>query len=189
MSNQYTKELIRKVFIDKLNEKTLKQITIKEIVEECNINRNTFYYHYADIYELLSEIFQNELGIAIDEYNNSLSWEEGFLFATKFALENRKAIYHVYYSLQREELENYIFNVAGNVMTEYINDKNIEIGASEKDKNLIISFYQSALTTMVIQWISSGMKEDPNEIILRIGELFNGHIQESLKRSAKENKN
>ncbi len=186
MRNQYTKELIRKVFIEMLNEKPLKQITIKDIVSECNINRNTFYYYYGDIYELLSEIFQNELEIAIEEYNNNLSWEEGFLFATKFALENKRAVYHVYHSLQREELENYIYNVAGNVMKNYVNNIDLDIKAKERDKNLIISFYQSALTTMVIKWISSGMKEEPEDIILRVGELFNGHIQESLKRSSEE---
>ncbi|MEW9125178.1 MAG: TetR-like C-terminal domain-containing protein, partial [Thermotaleaceae bacterium] len=52
------------------------------------------------------------------------------------------------------------------------------------DKKLIASFYQCALTEMVLRWISSGMKEEPETIIRRIGKLFNGNIELSLKRSA-----
>ncbi len=188
MSVNLTKELIRSVFIEMLNEKPLKEITIKDIVTECDINRNTFYYHYADIYDLLSEIFQNELEVVMEEYNNSTSWEEAFLFAAEFSLKNKKAIYHIYNSMQREELENYIYNVAGYVMSRYIRRENEEIKALERDVNLIIRFYQSALTGLVLQWISTKMKEDPEEIVNRIGELFNGHIQESLVRSAESDK-
>ena len=53
---------------------------------------------------------------------------------------------------------------------------------------LIATFYQCALTEMVIQWISSGMKEDPDAIIRRIGKLFDGNIKLSLQRSEKLNK-
>lgn len=37
---------------------------------------------------------------------------------------------------------------------------------------------------MVLRWIASGMKEDPDTIVRRIGQLFDGHIALSLKRSA-----
>ncbi len=187
MAQQYTKIMIRDMCIKMLNERPLNKITVKDIVTACDINRNTFYYHYPDIYAILSEIFQSELQNAIDEYNDTLSWEEGFLVATKFAMENRRAVYHVYNSMQKEELENYIYSVAGNVMYRYVERESEGIQASTKDKKLIASFYQCALTEMVLRWIGSGMKEDPNIIIRRIGELFDGHITLSLKRSGKFN--
>jgi len=104
-------------------------------------------------------------------------------------MENKRAVYHVYNSMQREVLENYIFSVAGNVMYRYVERESESEGiqASTKDKKLIASFYQCALTEMVLRWIGSGMKEDPNVIIRRIGELFDGHITLSLKRSGKFN--
>jgi AcrR family transcriptional regulator len=180
---KYTKEMIREVFIKKLNERPLNKITVKDIVRECGINRNTFYYYYTDIYALLSEIFQTELQTVIDEYNDTLSWEESFLVATKFALENRTAIYHVYNSMQREELENYIYNVSGTVMIRYVEKVSKGISATQEDKKLIASFYQGALTEMLLRWVASGMKEDPNIVIRRIGQLFDGNIALSLERS------
>lgn len=183
MVQQYTKKMIRETFIKLLNERQLNKITVKDIATECEINRNTFYYYYSDVYAVLSEIFQTELQRVIDEYNDTLSWEESFIVATKFALENRRAIYHVYNSMQREELENYIYNVAGNVMIRYVEKVSEGIAASSMDKNLIASFYQCALTQMVLRWISSGMNENPEIIIRQIGQLFDGNILLSLKRS------
>ena len=176
--------MIREEFIKMLNERPLNKITVTAIVAECEINRNTFYYYYTDIYAILSEIFQTELQTVIDEYNDTLSWEESFIVAAKFALENKKAIYHVYNSMQREELENYIYNVSGNVMIRYVEKISDGIPASSGDKKLIASFYQCALTEMVLRWVASGMKEDPDTIIRRIGQLFDGNIELSLKRSA-----
>ncbi|EPY6469445.1 TetR/AcrR family transcriptional regulator C-terminal domain-containing protein [Clostridium sporogenes] len=184
MAQQYTKKMIREVFIKMLNERPLNKITVKDIATACEINRNTFYYYYADIYALLSEIFQIELQTVIDEYNDTLSWEESFIVAARFALENKIAIYHVYNSMQREEVVNYIYNVSGNVMIRYVEKVSDGISASLGDRKLIASFYQCALTAMVLRWIAAGMKEDPDTIVRRIGQLFDGNIELSLKRSA-----
>ena len=184
MVQQYTKKNIREEFIKILNERPLNKITVKDIASACEINRNTFYYYYTDVYALLSELFQTELQTVIDEYNDTFSWEESFIVATKVALENKIAINHVYNSIQREELEDYIYNVSGHVMNRYVEKVSDGISASSGDKKLIASFYQCALTEMVLRWIASGMKEDPDTIVRRIGQLFDGHIALSLKRSA-----
>ena len=184
MVQQYTKKNIREEFIKILNERPLNKITVKDIASACEINRNTFYYYYTDVYALLSELFQTELQTVTDEYNDTFSWEESFIVATKVALENKIAINHVYNSIQREELEDYIYNVSGHVMNRYVEKLSDGISASSGDKKLISSFYQCALTEMVLRWIASGMKEDPDTIVRRIGQLFDGHIALSLKRSA-----
>ncbi|MBC2578059.1 TetR family transcriptional regulator [Peptostreptococcus russellii] len=183
MVQPYTKAIIREKFIYMLNEKPMNKITVKELAERCDINRNTFYYHYTDIYELLSELFHIELEKVIDEYNDTLSWEESFIMAADFAVDNKKAIYHIYNSMQREELVDYIYSVAGSIMNNYVRRISKDIDSYEYDRVLISSFYQCALTEMVLRWIATGMKEDPEEIVGRIGKLFDGNIELSLKRS------
>lgn len=183
MAVQYTKKRIRKVFIEMLNDTPLNKITVKEISLKCEINRNTFYYYYSDIYVLLSEIFQEELKKVIDNYDDKRSWEESFIAAAEFALENKQAIYSVYYSLRKEEVENYICGVAENIMTRYVTKRAENIPASEENIKWIAYFYQCALTEILLRWIVSGMEMDPRLIIGRIGQLFDGNIEISLKRS------
>lgn len=184
MAQQYTRKVIRETFLQMLGEMPLDKITVKDIVLRCNINRNTFYYHYADIYAVLTEVLEMDLQRVIDEYNDTMSWEESCLSAARMALGNKRAAYHIYNSIRREDLERYMYGVAGSIMTRYVEHVSAGIPASEGDKRIIARFYQSALTEMVIQWIIGGMKEDPEAAIRRIGQLFDGNIVMSLKRSA-----
>lgn len=184
MAQQYTRKVIRETFLQMLGEMPLDKITVKDIVLRCNINRNTFYYHYADIYAVLTEVLDMDLQRVIDEYNDTMSWEESCLSAARMALGNKRAVYHIYNSIRREDLERYMYGVAGSVMTRYVEHVSAGIPASEDDKRIIARFYQSAMTEMVIQWIIGGMKEDPEAAIRRIGQLFDGNIVMSLKRSA-----
>ena len=47
----YTKQAIKNSFLKLLNDRPLNQVTVKAIVEDCGINRNTFYYHFTDMTE------------------------------------------------------------------------------------------------------------------------------------------
>ena len=90
MSN-LTKKALRETMIKALNERPLDKIKVKELVEECGVNRNTFYYHYKDIYELLADIFETETeAIAEDFQDEDNDWERIFIESSRFALENKK---------------------------------------------------------------------------------------------------
>jgi AcrR family transcriptional regulator len=183
MAQQYTKQAIKKAFFNQLEKMPLNKITVKSIVEECQINRNTFYYYYADIYAVLQEMMEETYQEAMAEYNSSQSWEDGFIAAANQALKNRTVVEHIYNSLQRSELEMYLYRVAGKVMSGYVNEINRQIGASQEDANRLIAFYQAALMGIVLIWIQRGMRDDPEKEIREAGRLLDGNIEASLRRS------
>ena len=55
-----TRAQLRQGLAELLKEKSLKEITVKELVEKVDINRSTFYLQYADIYDMMEKI-ENEL--------------------------------------------------------------------------------------------------------------------------------
>lgn len=59
-----------------LSKKTLDKITIKEITDDCGIKRQTFYYHFQDIYDLLEWVFLQEGQQIIDEENLCDTWQD-----------------------------------------------------------------------------------------------------------------
>lgn len=179
----FTKNAIIESFIRLLNDKPLDKIRIKDIVEDCGINRNTFYYHFEDIASLVVYIFNTETERVLSEHYDIDSFEEGFIDAAKFALDNKKAVYHIYNSVNREELERYLNIAARDVLTRYVKKllENITVQAS--DQELIINFYKCALVGLVLDWISNGMKDDPEVLIRRLGMLIEGNMLTSLKRS------
>ena len=51
--SSFTKKAITEAFLRLIGKKTLEKITVRDIVDECGINRNTFYYHFQDMYAVL----------------------------------------------------------------------------------------------------------------------------------------
>ncbi len=172
-----TKTAIKEAFMTLLNKKPFDKITVKEIVEECGINRNTFYYHYEDIYDLLQSVLDDEVQAAMQSVDGFTSWENGFLKAAEFALQNKQAIYHVYRSVERDVLERYLYSVAEFVMSKAIEQQTADLDPAPTDLELMVTFYKYALAGIVIEWLSHGMKNSPEQSILRLGELLNGNIR------------
>ena len=57
----FTKEIIARTFTELLEEKSMAKITVKDIVERCGVNRNTFYYHFRDKYDIMHWIFEQQV--------------------------------------------------------------------------------------------------------------------------------
>lgn len=51
-----TKMQLRQGLARLMQKKSIKEITVKELVDEVDINRSTFYLHYTDIYQMLEKI-------------------------------------------------------------------------------------------------------------------------------------
>ena len=108
---QQTKNAIRRAFIQLLNERPLDKISIKDIAETGAVNRNTFYYYYADIYALVEDILQLEIQDFQSKLRRYDSWQEAFRDATAFASQNKRAVYHLYNSGNQETLRRYYHKV------------------------------------------------------------------------------
>ena len=101
----FTKRAIRDSFVKLLNKKPLHQISVRDIVEDCGVNRNTFYYYYHNIPQLVEEVVNDEIDRIIREHPAIDSVDEGVNALIGFAMENRRAVLHIYQSVNRDILE------------------------------------------------------------------------------------
>ena len=111
-----TKQLIYYTFIDLLHSKPFDKITVRDIVEACEINRNTFYYHYSDIYDLLEEIFTKKINEMIEGHESGTKWITAFLKVANEAYEHKKMIYNICSSRSYEYLENYMYRACKSII-------------------------------------------------------------------------
>lgn len=51
-----TKQAIVASFLHLAAKKTPDKITVRDIVDDCGVNRNTFYYYFQDIYAVIEEL-------------------------------------------------------------------------------------------------------------------------------------
>ena len=57
-------------------EKPLDKITVTDIAEDCQVNRQTFYYHFQDIYDLVEWIYTSEVAVALGDKRTYDTWEQ-----------------------------------------------------------------------------------------------------------------
>lgn len=179
-----TQKAIKASALKLLNERTLNQITIKDIVEDCGINRNSFYYHFRDLPSLLEEMVMEQADNLISEYPSINSLEEALDAAISFAVNNRKAAMHIYNSVSRDIYEQYLWRVCEYVVSTYINNVFAGYDISEFDKEVIINFYKCACFGQVLDWQRNGMKTDIKKQFMRMCEIKKGMIEEIAKRCA-----
>ena len=173
---QFTKKAILDSFVELISERPFDKITVKDIVTRCGVNRNTFYYYFEDVYALVDELFQVETQDILGNTADYDTWQEAFLKAIDFVHNNRRAIYHLYNSISREQVETYLNKVTYNNILIFIKKSVADLSPTEEDVELVASFYSHALVGMTLEWLS-GMKGDPHDFVIRISGLLDGTVR------------
>lgn len=74
MSN-FTKIAIQQSFLRLLSQRSITKITVKDIVEDCGINRNSFYYHFQDLPQLLETVIIESATRSSPAYRRAFLWK------------------------------------------------------------------------------------------------------------------
>lgn len=179
----FTQKMLAESLKEILEDKSLDQITIKELTEKCGVSRNTFYYHFHDIYELLEWIFVNQAEMIIKEYGSLEEWSGGVTSAMEYIYENKNMIYHIYNSINRENLEKYLYDVLGSTILMHVQDKARNMDVPEEDTVMISDIMKYALVGWVLQWIGDGMQRTPDQAISKLNSLLTGTMDLVLGNS------
>lgn len=178
----FTKKAIRDSFVKLLNEKPLSQITVRDIVDDCGVNRNTFYYYFQDLPHLLETMIDEEAERIIREHPTVESVEGCLNAAIGFALENRKAVMHIYHSINRDIYEQYQWRVCEHTVTTYVDGILSGRAVSAQDRQLIIDYLKGVCFGLVAYWLETGMREDIQSRFHRICELKHGDLEQMIAR-------
>ena len=156
----FTKREIKNTFLEMLEEMPLNQITVKALVEKCGINRNSFYYHYQDIPALIEEIVTEDANEIISSYASIESMQMGLKAILEFGSKKRKAILHIFNSVNRDIFEQYLWKVCDYIVKQYLKPILSSGHLSEFDQEIFIKFYKCECFGFAMDWLNNGMEED-----------------------------
>lgn len=180
--SQMTKKAFAASLKKMLEHKSLDKVKVIDITEDCEVNRQTFYYHFKDIYDLLEWIYTNEATKALDGNRTYDTWQQGFSKIFEYILDNKSFVLNTFNSVSREYLERYLYNEVYLLLMGVIEEKAKDIPVREKDKIFIADFYKYAFVGLLLDWIKKGMKENHADIIKSLNTLICGNIEEALDR-------
>lgn len=170
-------EKMHTALIALLDKKDFELITVKEICDTAGVNRSTFYLHYDNINDLLSEaveaVYKNFLGHFGDLNTEGISTaekngDELFLVTPKYLMpylefveENQKLFYLMY---EKNEMmgaekmyETWFKTIFGPILTKF--------KVPDKEQPFIMIFYLKGIIGVVTEWVRRGCTETKDEII------------------------
>ncbi|MBP1561521.1 MAG: TetR/AcrR family transcriptional regulator C-terminal domain-containing protein [Oscillospiraceae bacterium] len=179
----FTRDAIIKSFLGLLSEKPVSKITVKDIVEDCGINRNSFYYHFQDLPALIEALLHAEADRIISENASLESFEDCIMAAVSLAQNNKNAVMHLYQA-DRGLYGQYLNRIAEYAVEKYISTASKGIDIPDDDRNIIVHYYKCLLVGMVLDWMNSGMQYDISSRVSRVCELFDGSMQQAINRAS-----
>lgn len=174
-------ESLRKI----LMKKPLNHITVKDIVEDCGVSRQAFYYHFSDIYQLVEWIFTEETAQALQNNRDINTWQQGYCALLERMQGNKTLVMNVYRSVSRDYLETFMYNVLHDIIYPVVEEQAEGMVVDAKHKEFISHFYSLAVVAMGMDWVRNGMKESPAEISEQVAVLVKGDFKKALIKYAR----
>lgn len=168
-------------------QKSMDKITIAELTNLCNIRRQSFYYHFEDIYDLLRWMIENEAISLLKQQEGALLWKEGLLQLFRYLEENRTVCLCALKSVGRDHLRRFFEADIYAIIHRTIEQLTENIGVHSNldsfvDVEMLTHFYVVALAGMIESWLLGEIDRTPEQLIQFVDIILNDQINGAAAR-------
>ena len=153
-------------FLKLVEENEYNKITVTNLVEKCNISRQTFYYHFDDIDTMIEWAFDNETKKICDSINNSKLTESAEMYAAFFKRYDTllsKAIK----TSDCIKIYNLINKSFYDFLAKYLSNRQGGASVKTEEGEFFLSYCAGASSGLVLQEIQKSDK-DYSEVMKRL---------------------
>lgn len=175
-----TKQALSETFWQLLEEMPYSKITVREIVDRCRVNRNTFYYHFQDIPALAEATMQAWVEEIVEKHFHFGSPLECLIPLVEGCVARKKAILHIYRSVQREEFLCHLNGLIDHAVGVYAEGVRDALGTDLEAMPTLCHFYKCAGMGLVLDWLDQNMSYDMPEFLERICGCLQGVTRSAL---------
>jgi AcrR family transcriptional regulator len=181
-----TKNDISNAFWQLLEEKPYSKITVKDIVDRCQVNRNTFYYHFQDIPSLTEYTIKAWADEMIQLHYKPGSPASCIMPLIQGCIRRKDALLHIYRSVHREAFMHYLDEINQHIVSICVEYAAEEHALSAEDKEVLLWFYKCALTGIILDWLDRGMTYDLFHFAKEICNFFAHSDNATFKKAESE---
>lgn len=183
-----TKKALAAALKKAMGGKSISKITVSELINECNINRKTFYYHFNDKYDLLKWMFEEEAIEVVKKFDMIENTEEVFRFVMNYVEENKHIINCAYDSMGYEELKRFLNLDLNCIIYDTIQngEETLGISVDKPFKEFLSNFYTEAVAGILIDWVKNRISQNREDVLQDLLLICRVSIPEILKAKAKD---
>ena len=166
-----TKEALGAALKQMLALKPIEKITIKDLVEICGVNRQTFYYHFDDVYDLLEWVFEEDANRVLPHEVVYENWQDDVTLFFTYLRDNSSFALNIYNSNSRTYMLRYYKRRLQDCIRSFavIACENRNIDRSDFD--FVVELYANIIVGLISQWLDAGMpvtREFSKDRLLRV---------------------
>jgi len=166
----------------------IEKITVSELCRECGIQRQTFYYHFRDIRDLVEFIYSSEMKDVLKDNRTYETWQEGMDAILKAIRADSSFINATYRSLTRDQLESFLYSHIKELLVNVLKELASGHMVREDQISRIADYHKYAFAGVVLDWIKNGMKEEPEEVTAQLETVIEGSFLEAIRRYENQNR-
>lgn len=155
---QSTKDAFAQALKKMMRIKPMDKITVKDLVELCGVNRQTFYYHFDDVYDLLEYVFEEDANRVLPKEIVYDHWREDVMKYFEYLMENKMFALNVFNSNSRTYMLRYFKERLSECVYGFALIVCEEINIDRSDFEFIIDFYTYGIVGLISQWMENGME-------------------------------
>jgi len=163
--SELTKKAIINAFISIADTTPIEKISVTQITDMCGISRNTFYYHYEDIYALVKDIVHTKSVKLFNIDLNETTWEEAWIRAAEYTKKNRRFIRNIYEGVGRDVFEEYMLSITDGAIRRSFIGRMPQGEYSEDEKEKFLYIVKKNFAMIAIDWIKSDGSADPVQLV------------------------
>ena len=167
----FTKQAIKAAFLELLDEKPLNKISVRDIVERCGINRNSFYYHFQDIPELISWVIERETERLRSKAEAQEDPEKRLKFFFAVSLNAMPYIRQSMLTNYRDEIGRILLAHFRRMIEESAEGKELAHRCSQAEFDLIIRYHSMAILGILASWSEEDTKHQ-DEVVHQIYKMI-----------------
>ena len=172
-----------------VNYKAFSKITVGDIVTECGLNRNSFYYHFENMFDLLYWTYDQEIKNIVTAFQNAnADYTQSFEFILSYIDQNINLCQAAYESLGENDLENMIerdLKIFLTVSVAHITDE-LKIEISEDYKNFLIFNFSPMVRFQIVWYIKYNDKLDKPRFLEYIKTTFYNSLSAAIMAAGKK---
>ena len=177
-----TKESLGAALKQMLTVKPIDKITVKDLVEICGVNRQTFYYHFDDVYDLLEWVFEEDANRVLPSEVVYEHRRDDVMMFFKYLADNSVFALNIYNSNSRIYMLRYFKRRLQGCIRSFAiivsEGKNID----RTDFEFVVEFYANGIVGLISQWLDLGMQLQKEITQDRILKLLENSVENMLAR-------
>ena len=148
------------------------------------MNRNSFYYHFEDIYALFKWMLEQEAVEVVKQFDLVLDYREAIQFVMDYVSENRHIVNGAYDAMGREGLKRFFYADFIDIVRSYINGVADQYGVDVDGdyRNFLAEFFTEAISGTILSWCASGDSDLQNreKTLLYLENIMHSIVAQTL---------